>query len=128
MMKALNERKNRKHKPKRRETEIINDSSEIISFSEDSESSTEVRQKPRIMRPRPIPPPTPYDPLVDSEKLEKLINQRRLKNWLKFSKVVLGNKYILEYYKELIQTKTDQLNKQFLPIYQQFVNDVYTWA
>jgi hypothetical protein len=53
--------------------EIINDEAEMDSYtSEESDPEPRIVQKPRILKPRPIPPPPPYDPLEDEKKLDKL--------------------------------------------------------
>ena len=73
-------KKKKKSKSKYPQDEYINDSDEVVSEEEESEEeveeSIEIIQKPRIMRPRPIPQPPPYDQAADEEKLRNLKLQR----------------------------------------------------
>ncbi|CAK72920.1 unnamed protein product (macronuclear) [Paramecium tetraurelia] len=124
-LKITNQRKkNKKNKKQLDLEEIINDQAEVDSFtSEESDPEPRIIQKPRVLKPRPIPPPPTYDPKDDEIQLKKLIKNRgKKKLYLRFIMLFF---YVWKYWdmKKIIQAKKQYVNKEGPEILQKFMDD-----
>ncbi|CAD8061421.1 unnamed protein product [Paramecium primaurelia] len=127
-IKIANQRKkNKKHKKQLDFEEIINDQAEVDSFtSEESDPEPRIVQKPRILKPRPIPPPPNYDPTDDQTKLNQLIKQRGKKK-LKLQFIMMFFFiWKLNDLKKIIQAKKQYINKEGPEILQKFMEDTHS--
>ncbi|CAD8080771.1 unnamed protein product [Paramecium sonneborni] len=126
-LKIANQRKkNKKNKKLLDFEEIINDQAEVDSFtSEESDPEPRVVQKPRILKPRPIPPPPTYDPKDDQTKLVQLIGQRAIKKLKLYFIMLFFHIWRYNWMKKTILAKKQYVNKEGPEILQKFMDDTH---